>query len=253
MPEGGSEDRLNARDSGSGCRLTKDRMMVVSFGIKTYYSIQHAQAAAYFARQATLVEKTISDETSYEAVVLKAYVASTLFSSVAFLEALANELFADASQADGGHLSSLPESARDMVSELGETEAVQRAPVLSKFDLLLRGAGKLPPPKSEAPYQTTSTLVRLRNEIVHYKASFFDIGSEGMVRPGSFHLSNLPKQIKGLFPYRASAEGALTDAWLSSGCARWASCSAVAHADAVFDALGVPPYYNHVREALVVG
>lgn len=136
-------------------------MMIVGIGIKTYYSIQHAQAAAYFARQATSVEKSISDETGDEAVVLKAYVAGTLFSSVAFLEALANELFADAAQPDGGHLSSLPEAARAIMAELGETEAVQKAPVLSKFDLLLRGAGKVPLPKSEAPYQITSTLVRL--------------------------------------------------------------------------------------------
>ncbi len=224
--------------------------MIIGIGIKTYYSIQRAQAAAYFARQATSVEKNISDETGNEAVVLKAYVASTLFSSVAFLEALANELFADAAQPEGGHLSSVPEAARALMAGLGETEAVQKAPVLAKFDLLLLSAGKVPLPKNQAPYQVTSTLVRLRNEIVHYKASFFDVGSEGMVRPGSFHNSNLPKQIKDLFPSRTSAEGLVTDGWMSSGCARWASTSAVTHADAVFDALGIAPYYNHVRQAL---
>src|SRR5690606_21519155 len=104
-------------------------MMIVGIGIKTYYSIQHVQATAYFARQATSAENRISDEAGNDAIVLKAYVASTLFSSVAFLEALANELFADAAQPDGGHLSSLPEAARAMIAELGETEAVQKTPV----------------------------------------------------------------------------------------------------------------------------
>ena len=227
-------------------------MMIVGISLQTYYSIRHAQSAAYFAQQATSVENRSSDETGNREAILEAYVASTLFSSVAFLEALANEMFADAAQPGGGHLSSLPEAAIALIAELGETEAVQKAPVLSKFDLLLRGAGKVPLPKSGAPYQVTATLIRLRNEIVHYKASFFDVGSEGMVRPGSFHHSNLPKQIKDLFPHRTDAKGSMATRWMSSGCARWASTSAISHADAVFEALGMNPYYNHVRQTLSI-
>ena len=224
--------------------------MITGIGIKTYYSIQHAQAAAYFARQASSIESNPDDETEQARVALHAYVASTLFSSVAFLEALANELYADAAQPDGGHLSALPERDRALIAELGATETIQKAPVLSKFDLLLRGAGKAALPKDRAPYQVTATLIRLRNEIVHYKASFFDIGSEGMVRPGNFNDSNLSEQVRNLFPHRIKPRGWAADNWMSSGCARWAVTTAVTHADAVFHAMSIDPYYNHVRASL---
>src|SRR5690606_28585880 len=120
--------------------------MIIGIGLQTYYSIQHVQAAAYLTRQAAKVEADLADDTVPEAVALKAYVASALFSSVAFLEALANEIYADAIRPEGGHLSVLDERDRSMIAGLGETDSVQKASILSKYDLLLRAAGKLPLP-----------------------------------------------------------------------------------------------------------
>ena len=76
--------------------------MIIGIGLQTYYSIQHVQAAAYMARQAARVEADLTGDTAPEAVALKAYVSSALFSSVAFLEALVNEIYADAIRPDGG-------------------------------------------------------------------------------------------------------------------------------------------------------
>jgi len=225
-------------------------MMIIGIGLKTYYSIQHVQAAAYLTRRASRIESNLTDETAPEAIALKGYVSSALFSSVAFLEALANEIYADAMQPDGSHLSALPERDRSMIASLGETESIQKASILAKYDLLLRGAGRTPLQKDRDPYRATATVIKLRNEIVHYKASFFDVGTEGMARPGNFHQSNLPQQIKGKFEPRKSASGLSGDGWLSYGCAQWAVTSAIEYADAVFDILGVPPYFDHVRNVL---
>lgn len=208
------------------------------------------QAAAYMARQAGRIEENLTGDTAPEAVALKAYVSSALFSAVAFLEALANEIYADAIRPDGGHLSSLDERDRSMIAALGETDSVQKTSILSKYDLLLRAAGKSPLPSDCDPHQAISTVIRLRNEIVHYKASFFDVGTEGMVRAGSFHTSKLPRQIKGKFEPRRSAQGLSGDAWLGHGLAHWSVKSAIAYADANFSALGVKPYYDHVRSSL---
>lgn len=224
--------------------------MIVGIGLQTYYSIQHVQAAAYLTRRAAKIEADLTDETSPEAVALKAYVSSALFSSVAFLEALANEIYADAIRPEGGHLSELEERDRAMIAGLGEAEPVQKASILSKYDLLLRAAGKSPLPTDRDPHQATATIIRLRNEIVHYKASFFDVGTEGMVRPGSFYQGKLPQQIKGKFEPRKSARGISGDAWLGYGLAQWSVTSAIAYADAVFSTLGVNPYYDHVRSRL---
>ena len=225
--------------------------MVIGIGIKTYYSIQHIQAAAYLARRATEVESNLLAEMSDEAVALKAYITSSLFSSVAFLEAQANEIFADALESNHSHLASLPARDRDMIATLGESESVGKASVLTKFDLILRGAGKEPIEKTCDPHQSTSTIIKLRNELIHYKAAFFDIGTEGMTRTGSFHTSKLPHQINGKYEPRKGVTGITADNWLSCGLSSWAVASVVAYADAVFSRLGVRPYFDHVRSALV--
>src|SRR5690606_35017923 len=212
--------------------------------------IQHVQAAAYMTRQAAKIEAELTVDTAPEAVALKAYVSSALFSSVAFLEALANEIYADAMRPDGGHLSTLGERDRLMIASIGETEPVQKASIPSKYDLLLRAAGRSPLPRDCDPHQAILTVIRLRNELVHYKASFFDVGTEGMVRAGSFHTSKLPRQIKGKFEPRRSAQGLSGDSWIGHGLAQWSVETAIAYADANFSVLGVKPYYDHVRSNL---
>ncbi|GAB1406128.1 hypothetical protein MASR1M8_00470 [Thermomonas brevis] len=224
--------------------------MIIGIGLQTYYSIQHIQAAAYLTRRAASVEADLTGDTAPEAVELKAYVSSALFSSVAFLEALANEIYADAIRPEGGHLAALSERDRSMIAGLGETDSIQKASILSKYDILLRAAGKSPLPSNCDTHQATATIIRLRNEIVHYKASFFDVGTEGMVRAGSFHTSKLPQQIKGKFEPRRGAQGISGDAWLGHGLAQWSVNATVAYADAIFSSLGVRPYYDHVRAKL---
>lgn len=224
--------------------------MIIGFGMQTYYSIQHLQAAAYMTRRAAKIEASLTGKTAPETVVLKAYVSSALLSSVAFLEALVNEIFADAICSDGGHLSVLDERSRSMIAFLGETDCVQRASILSKYDHLLRAAGKSPLPRGRDPHQAISTVIRLRNEIVHYKGSFFDVGTKDMVRTGSFYTSALAQQIKGKFQPRRSGPSQSGDAWLGHGLAQWSVNSAIAYADANFSILGVKPYYDHVRSNL---
>ena len=77
--------------------------MITGIGLQTYYSIQHVQAAAYLTRRAASIEADLTGDTAPEIVALKAYVSSALFSCVAFLEALVNEIYADAIRPEGGH------------------------------------------------------------------------------------------------------------------------------------------------------
>lgn len=224
--------------------------MLIGIGMKTYYSIQHVQAAAYLTRQAERIESNLTNDTEADAVALKAYVSSALFSSVAFLEALANEIYADAIQPDGGHLSQLDERSRKMIASLGETDSIQKSPILAKYDLILKAAGMSALSRDREPYQAVAIIIRLRNEIVHYKASFFDVGSDEMVRAGSFHTSKLPNLIKGKFAPRKSARGISGDSWLGHGLAEWSVTSAIAYADAIFSALNINPYFDHVRSNL---
>lgn len=134
-----------------------------------------------------------------------------------------------------------------MIASLGKVGSVQKASIFPKYDLLLRAVGKSPLPSDCDPHQAIPTVIRLRNEIGHYKASFFDVGTEGMVRAGNFHTSKLPSQLKGKFEPRRSALGRPGDSWFGHGLAQW---SAIAHGDANFTALGIKPCYDHVRSKL---
>lgn len=223
--------------------------MIVGISLQTYFSIQHVQAAAYLARRAVRLERrSAAFPTPTLDVAIMGYAASSLFATVAFLEALANELFADAAQLDGGHLSSLEITKRSLIAELGKTESVERAPVMSKFDILLRAAVVQPVAKDKNPGQDLSTAIRLRNELVHYKAEWFDMGTPGMARPGNLSESKLAKQIQGRFNDRPGLKSA--DSWLGGGCATWGLRCAVAYTDEVFAQLGIAPFYEHVRASL---
>lgn len=224
--------------------------MIVGMSLQTYFSIQHVQAAAYLANRAVRLERRSAAfiPTPALEVAVKSYAASSLFATVAFLEALANELFADAAQLDGGHLSSLEIAKRSLIAELGQTESVERAPVMSKFDILLRAVAVQPVAKDKNPGQDLSTVIRLRNELVHYKAQWFDTGTPGMVRPGSFTESKLANQIQGRFNDRPGLKS--VDSWLGGGCATWGLRCAVAYTDEVFAQLGIAPLYEHVRASL---
>jgi hypothetical protein len=203
--------------------------MLIGLSLQTYFSIQHVQAASYFSQRAARLERFASKQSRLPNldVAVMGYAASALFTTTAFLEALVNELFADAAKPDGGHLSALDPKTRSLIAQLGQTESVERAPAMSKFDILLRAAGLQPVPRDSCPGQDLATAVRLRNELVHYKAEWFDMGAPGMVRPGSFLESKLAQQIQGRFSERPGATGA--DRWLGSGCAEWAVTNAVAY------------------------
>jgi len=221
---------------------------VVGIGLQTFYSIQHIQSAAYHARRAGRLESRYGGSlTSPVLTAIKAEVGSALFAAVAFLEATANELFADAAVPGGGHLHSLSSDRLQVISTLGAIEAVDRSQVIPKFEILLSGAGAESVPRGGSIAQAVTQLVALRNGLTHYKAGWFDVGSEGMTRPGSWSSSNLGRGLQNKFLRRKHASPSEADAWIGYGCARWATSSALRYTDEVFSRLKVKPIYDHVR------
>lgn len=225
-------------------------MIPIGIGLKTYYSIQHIQAAAYLARRAGCIEEGLTCDSDPIGVSHKAYVTSALFSTVAFLEAQINELYADADQPHGGHLNTLNKSIRASIAAKGHEESTKKASPLEKYDLLLSTAGIKPISTGCSPGQDVTTIILLRNELTHYKASLFDVGTEGMTRPGNFGESKFPARIKGKFQKRKNSTGMSGDTWLSHGLTTWAIKSAIDYADSFFLALGIRPMYDHIREKL---
>jgi hypothetical protein len=93
-----------------------------------------------------------------------------VLASVAFLEASINELLASAKHDNleaGGKLSA---AQRDRLA--GAAELIEGNNFLDRFQLVLYMLNKTPFNRGAHPYQDTSLLVRLRNELVHYKPQF---------------------------------------------------------------------------------
>lgn len=228
--------------------------MITGISLQTYYSIQHVQAAAYFSRQTAASEALVSQGGDPEPlrVAIKANAASAIFMSAAFLEAMANELFADALKADGGHLKPISKTGRSLIAVLAADETVEKAHVLSKLNLLLKAKGKAALNLGEFPCQDVVTMIKLRNNLVHYKARWLDVGTTGMVRPGNLRESKLQRAIDGKFAHRAGANPTSGDAWLGAGCAKWCVQSTIELADIFFNQFGITPLYDHVRSNLAV-
>lgn len=219
--------------------------MTFKFAIHKFYSIQHLQSSLYFSKRAKYLESNINDDFSEEATFLKSYVTGTILSSVAFLEAFANELYAESQKENGTILSHLSTEIINAISDKWNEDKFERKGVLEKFNALVFIAARDKYIKGQKPYQHTQYLIQLRNSLVHYKAPFFDIGTSVQVREGNFNDSNLARNLKDLFSERIYLIKAIrSDGWLSCGCAEWAFNTAIAHADFTCLALGIEPYYR---------
>jgi hypothetical protein len=173
-------------------------------------------------------------------------VLSSIVASVAFLEAMVNELYQDAADGhapEGGHITPLSLKCRELLAELWQSTSSGRLEVIEKYERLLIFADAPPLDRGGQVYENTLLVLRLRNAIVHFRPE--DRSAE----------DELDKLQKGLHQ-RAFADNALMvgsgnpwwpDKALGFGAAEWAHRSVQALADHVSDAIGIVPIYRKVE------
>lgn len=225
--------------------------MIVSIGWRTFFSLQHIKSAAYFTRNAATIEKELPQEliASEQHTVLSATVTAALFSSVAFLEATINELYADAQDPTGP----LAEMDHDRLTSLDGVwaEKIDRQPILCKYLLFLEALGYPPLEKGSRTWADVRLLIDLRNNLVHYQASWLDAGTADMIRPGALAKSKLITPLRQL-PRIPGAAGQRTAGWLSAGTATWAVQAALNFTEIFFENIRVTPTYDHIRQELAL-
>lgn len=219
----------------------------MEMALRAYFSVQHLMSANHFVRKTERTERRIALSFDSEATthLVMTYATGTIFAAGAFLEALINELFADAALADGGHLRTLPEQARKDIST--SFQAIQMKSMFAKGEHLLRLAGAAPIIRTDPIAQSVLDLVEVRNCLVHYKGPWLDIATEGMKRPGSLSDSPLALTLRSSFEPRQGAGQMQLAGWLGAGCARWSVKAAVEFADEVCKRLGIQAPYWFVR------
>lgn len=175
----------------------------------------------------------------------RSYATSSILSSVTFLEASINELYASAGYPNlevGGKLS--PGERRRLA---GVADLIANNRFLDRFQITLHLLGRQGFDQGAQPYQDAKMLVSLRNELVHYKPRFRSGGQDDDLEKW---MKALASKHFSLNPFTGDGNPFFPDKCLSHGCTVWAWNAALAFADDFFSRLGVKPAYDGNRASL---
>ncbi|MGH8657397.1 MAG: hypothetical protein ACREV4_02620 [Gammaproteobacteria bacterium] len=109
--------------------------------------------------------------------------------------------------------------------------------ILDKYQLALRFAENEPFKKGESPYQEIDTLIKIRNELIHYKPESL----------GGDNIHRLEARLRGKFLENSLMAGSgnpyFPDKALGKGCADWSVASVTRFTDTFFSQLNIVPNY----------
>ena len=188
-------------------------------------------ASAGFARKAAAIEATegigAGDPSLVEHI---GYVAAAVMQSVTALEAESWEI---TSHGPGHHLGSngIDVNAQAFLQPLAEM--IDGLGVLERYATMLHLLRKPPLDRGAQPSQDADLLVKLRNELTHYKSIW---GRESERRK----LFTSLKQLNHPRPsFVADGGNFFPRECLSAACAAWAVRTAVSYLNAVYERLGI--------------
>jgi hypothetical protein len=220
-----------------------DIALPITLKMRAYYSSYHLWAARHLAELVKNIEAARVDRPRFD-IKHRAYVTNSVFSAVSFLEAAINELFQDVADAHESYVAGLDSDSKRIMSEFWNfTEGRNRSAfsLLDKYQMALTFLRKPQFEPGQPPYQDASLVVRLRNELVHYKPRSLGGDAE----------HTLARQLGGKFADNALMAGSgnpwFPDKCLGHGCADWSVRSVVALADNFFGRIGVDPNYQRVQ------
>ena len=211
--------------------------------VRYTFTGQFLEASAIFVRRAKLIEATASpqadDVTRCEH---RGLVCAVIMQCVAALETEAHET---CTHGPGSHLGSggTDTLARDFLLPIADFVDDQSA--LTRFDLILHLLKRSPLDKGSNPYQSAALVVRLRNELVHYKSRWGAEMERNTLQAALRTLGHRPP------PFTQPSMNFFPHLCLSADCAAWALASVVAFLEAFYLALGVPSRFAAYRSRLV--
>lgn len=202
--------------------------MVIGMLLRSYFSLHHAQMAAYHARMAQSLELDGSEEA---AIALGAHVSAAVISAGAFLDATANEV-AENDARPRSRATGIPAS-------------------LLRLNELLEDANVPQIDHTDVRWIEARTLIDLRNRLVHYKHDWLDMGTADMVGENNLYDSPLQARLEASFSFLPTTVHYIPR-FLSPDCAAWAINSAAAFLDEFFLRLGQTPNHDHLRHRIEV-
>jgi hypothetical protein len=210
---------------------------------RAYFAAVYLKAAKTLAEKAHKLEipKTVGEKPSFGPETrtehLSTVVAAVLM-SVAFLEALINEIFSDAADRIQTELS--PEDS-DLLKELWALNVPRTArySVVDKFRICLAILRREKLNLETKYQQDIRHLIDLRNTLMHYEPECQEKSSAEEQGP-------MLTKLRGLFPEHPAPQSKVffPGQCLSAGCAHWSVTVATDFADEFCKKLGIAPPYD---------
>jgi hypothetical protein len=235
-------DEADKRETAASAELAGAVGFAASTGISSrhYIASQHLWAARHQARLCAELEA--DDDAAPFDIRHRTFAIGTVLSSVAFLEALVNEIFQDAADSAthiSGRIEPLGEHCIALMAEFwNASEGGSRyVGVLDKFQMALLFADKPKFDSGANPYQDTKLLIGIRNRLVHFRPAWQtqgDIGRDEQRMRGKFADNRLMSELRNpWFP----------DKCLGAGCAEWSWQTSLRLADEWATRLEIPLTY----------
>jgi hypothetical protein len=176
---------------------------------RVYLSLEHIEAASFFAKS------TINSDIKNT----KHFSLATITHSVAFLEAFINELLIDAKEFDGiwGNLGFNEEHRETLNTKFRK---IERLAVLKKYNKVLDVIAQKAIDKSTTLYDSISSLIDLRNYLIHAKPKELITYNTSKIKQSDF--SKLERRLKGKFNLSSKTETYLGIGIYQTECAKWA-------------------------------
>lgn len=210
--------------------------------VRSSLTAQFLMAAAMQARAAAEIEsRPEATVTEDDKVAHRGFVIGAIMQATAALECEVWEVMV---YGPGHHLGSngIDSEARDFLSPVAEV--VDGEGVLERYRVVLHLLRKKAMDRGAPPWQDATLVVRLRNELVHYKSRWGEeLSRSKFLRTLQEKGHPKPPFVKGsanFFPYEC----------LSAACASWSARSCVAFLDAFYANLGFASRLDPYRARL---
>lgn len=222
------------------------------------FSVRYIQSAALLCRLAFAIEqeyrgtREIPDDMRLRH---EAFALNSVLSSVAFLEATINELYADAADNVFPSPDDRQEALLRTIAEQWKNEKnFDRAPLITRYQKILSIAGSAPFEEGDRAFDNVRELVEIRNRLMHYKREWVVLSGGKRPAPADPAGNRFESALKKKFaqnPFAAPMLPFFPDQCLGHGCAEWAIVNSVIFADAFFRKIGLPVPYEGIRDELV--
>lgn len=168
----------------------------------------------------------------------RSYIAGSIFSTIASLEATINEFLIEAKGNNEPFYSNLKKLIEnwEIIEHKSLIKILEKGAILDKYQLALRSYGKNELCRGREPYQNIKNFIELRNKLVHYKLESFDASSisDGLEKKltGKFKLNPFANINSRFFPFKC----------LSYGCIEWGLYSCEKFIENFYFTIGMPDF-----------